>query len=55
MIRIKDNVKVTRFDAEKYLTEEFMGTAIVECLINNDPEGTLELIEIYLEECNNMH
>ena len=26
--------------------------AVFECLLNNDPEGAMEMIEIYLEACN---
>lgn len=37
----------------KYLTNpENIGRAIVECLENNDPEGVMEVIAIYLEAVN---
>lgn len=26
--------------------------AVFECLLNNDPEGAMEMIELYLEACN---
>lgn len=51
-MKIKKNVKVKKFDPDKYLSKDFIGSAIMECLINNDPEGVVELIEIYLEEHN---
>lgn len=36
-----------------YLTNpDNIGTAIVECLENNDPEGVMEVIAIYLEAVN---
>lgn len=36
-----------------YLTNaENIGKAIVECLENNDPEGVMEVISIYLEALN---
>lgn len=36
-----------------YLTNpENIGKAIVECLENNDPEGVMEVIAIYLEAVN---
>ena len=36
-----------------YLTNaENIGKAIVECLQNNDPEGVMEVIAIYLEAVN---
>jgi hypothetical protein len=37
------------YDPLKKLTDEtFIGKAILECLVNNDPEGVMEMIEIYL-------
>lgn len=37
------------YDPIKELTDEtFIGKAILECLRNNDPEGVMEVIEIYL-------
>lgn len=36
-----------------YLTDqENIGKAILECLENNDPEGVMEVISIYLEAVN---
>lgn len=51
-LRIKKTVKVEEFDPSQYLSKEFVGAAIMECLLNNDPEGVVELLEIYLEEHN---
>jgi DNA-binding phage protein len=37
------------YDPLKELTDEnFIGKAILECLVNNDPEGVMEVIGIYL-------
>lgn len=36
----------------RLLDKDFMGKAIMECLINNDPEGVVEIIEIYLDTVN---
>ena len=37
----------------EYLTNtDNIGKAIVECLENNDPEGVMEVISIYLEAVN---
>ena len=44
-LRIKKNVKVKKFDHDKYLSRDFIGAAIMECLLNNDPEGIVELLE----------
>lgn len=51
-LRLKKGVKVKKFDPNKYLTADFIGSAIMECLLNNDPEGIVELLYIYLEEHN---
>jgi DNA-binding phage protein len=51
-MRIKKGVKVKKFDPDKYLSADFIGKAIMECLMNNDPEGILDLLSIYLEEHN---
>ncbi len=37
----------------KYLTDQKnIGKAILECLQNNDPEGVMEVVSIYLEALN---
>lgn len=51
-MKIKKNVKTNKFEPEKYLSKEFIGTAIMECLLNNDPEGIVDLLEIYMDEQN---
>jgi DNA-binding phage protein len=51
-LRIKKGAKITKFDPDKYLSADFIGAAIMECLLNNDPEGIVELLTIYLEEHN---
>src|SRR3990167_235415 len=35
--------------------EAFIGKAIVECLNNNDPEGVMEVISIYLNALKKVH
>lgn len=51
-LKLKKGTKVSKFEADKYLTREFIGSAIMECLLNNDPQGVVELLEIYLDEHN---
>ncbi|NGX60010.1 MAG: hypothetical protein KR126chlam3_01172 [Chlamydiae bacterium] len=42
--------KTSRIRPINYLTnEENVGRAILECLQNNDPEGVMEIVGIYLE------
>lgn len=51
-MKIKKGAKIKKFDPDKYLSADFIGAAIMECLLNNDPEGIVELLDIYLEEHN---
>lgn len=51
-LKIKKGAKVKKFNPNKYLSADFIGAAIMECLLNNDPEGIVELLTIYLEEHN---
>lgn len=51
-LKIKRGVKVKKSDPDKYLSKDFIGSAIMECLLNNDPEGVIELLQIYLDELN---
>lgn len=51
-LKIKKGVKVVKCNPDKYLSKEFIGSAIMECLLNNDPEGVIELLQIYLDEHN---
>jgi hypothetical protein len=51
-LKIKEGAKTSKFEPEKYLSKEFIGSAIMECLLSNDPEGVVELLEIYRDEHN---
>ena len=51
-LKIKKGAKIKKFDPDIYLSADFIGAAIMECLLNNDPEGIVELLTIYLEEHN---
>lgn len=51
-LKIKEGIKTSKFEPEKYLSKEFIGSAIMECLLSNDPEGVVELLEIYMNEHN---
>ena len=51
-IKLKKGVKLKKFDPNKYLSADFIGSAIMECLLNNDPEGIVELLNIFLAEYN---
>ena len=47
---MKANSGLIAYDPIKEITNQnFIGKAILECLINNDPEGVMEVIKIYLE------
>lgn len=47
---MKNNPNLIPYDPIKEITDEnFIGKAILECLRNNDPEGVMEVIEIYLK------
>lgn len=48
-MKIKNNSGLIPYDPVQELTDEnFVGKAILECLRNNDPEGVMEVIEMYL-------
>jgi len=52
-MKIDDLKGLSKADPLKYLTnEENVGRAILECLQNNDPEGVMEVVEIYLSALN---
>jgi DNA-binding phage protein len=51
-IKLKKGVKLKKFNPDKYLSADFIGSAIMECLLNNDPEGIVELLSIFLDEHN---
>lgn len=53
LLSIKDFEGTERFDTRAYLiNQENVGEAILDCLINNDPEGVVEVINIYLRALN---
>jgi DNA-binding phage protein len=48
-LRIKDFKGIKKVNPLNYLTnEENVGLAILECLQNNDPEGVMEAISVYV-------
>lgn len=50
---IKDLKGISKVEPLRYLTnEKNVGQAILECLQNNDPEGVMEVIGIYLNAIN---
>jgi DNA-binding phage protein len=51
-VQLKRGAKVKKFDHNQYLEANFIGAAIMECLMNNDPDGVVELLKIYLSEHN---
>ncbi len=53
------NLKIEDFEGvrehsptKRLLDKNFVGAAILECLSNNDPEGVMEVIEMYLDTLN---
>jgi DNA-binding phage protein len=49
-MKLKNHPDLTIHDPIKNLTDEkFIGQAIMECLLNNDPEGVMEVIQIYVD------
>lgn len=50
---IEDFEGAERVDTRAYLLNpENVGEAILDCLLNNDPEGVVEVISIYLRALN---
>ncbi len=50
---LRDNVGITAFSpTEKLKDIKLIGTAIMECLIENDPKGAMEAIKTHLEVMN---
>lgn len=48
--KLKKNARVTEVDSAKKLTDEkLIAEAIFDCLKNNDPQGVMEIVEIYLK------
>lgn len=53
MLKLKKGSSVAEYSpTQKLLDKDFIGKAIMECLINNDPEGVIEVISTYLETIN---
>lgn len=50
--KLKNDAKVTEIDSAKRLMDEKFIGEILDCLKNNDPEGVMEMIEIYLNAVN---
>lgn len=52
-LSLKNDVGIITFSPTKKLSDiKLIGTAIMECLINNDPKGVMEVIETHLEAIN---
>lgn len=52
-MKLKKNTGIRQSNPrEELLNEELIGRAIWECLKNGDPEGVIEVINIYLEAVN---
>lgn len=50
---MRDDVGIARFDSsQKLMDVKLIGAAIMECLIDNDPDGIVEVIESHLEALN---
>ena len=55
IFKLKKGVKLTDYDPYKNIAnEKFMAQAFWECLKNNDPEGAMEMISIYINAVNKM-
>jgi DNA-binding phage protein len=53
---LRDNVNVKEYNPTKNLLDtQKLGAAIMECLIENDTDGALEIIEIYLQAVKRTH
>jgi DNA-binding phage protein len=51
--KLKSGTGITPYSpTEEILQGDLIGRAIVECLRNNDPEGVMEVISIYLNTLN---
>lgn len=52
-LKIRQNSGVVKHNPLKELTnEKFIDAAILECLKNNDPEGAMEVLRIYMDALN---
>ncbi len=53
LARLKPNARVRPYNPTREILQgDLMGKAILECLKNNDPEGVMEVISIYLDTLN---
>jgi hypothetical protein len=53
LLSIEDFEGTERVDTRAYLLNQAnVGEAILDCLVNNDPEGVVEVIAIYLKALN---
>lgn len=54
-LKLKNKSKLISYSPTKeLLDEDFIGKGILECLKNNDPEGVIEILSIYLTTLNKM-
>ncbi len=52
-LRLEDFDSIERLNPVKELADpEQTALAVFECLMNNDPDGAMEMIEMYLEAVN---
>lgn len=52
-LELNPNASISEHDPLKYLLDEDnIARTILECLKNNDPQGVIEVIEIYLNALN---
>src|SRR3990167_7292082 len=52
-ISLRDDVGITTLNAAEQLKDiKLIGTAVMQCLIANDPNGAMEAIESHLEALN---
>lgn len=50
VIKSKKKIKLHKFDPTSEIQNlKNFGAAVAECMINNDPKGVIEMINIYLE------
>ena len=55
-MKMKNKSDLIAYDpVEEMIDENFIGKAILECLKNNDPEGVMEVIEMYLGALEKTH
>ncbi|MES2274025.1 MAG: hypothetical protein V4487_07520 [Chlamydiota bacterium] len=53
VLNLRENVGITEFDPSKQLLDiKLIGAAIAQCLIENDPEGVVEIIEGHINCLN---